>query len=178
MNWRVIVAVVVALLVGAGAGAFGEHQRLKDDSNKKTTSTTTKKKTTTTKKGTTKAAPVADFFGSKTTQACPALKEWNTAAVASYTAVYQKVPWATTKVKLTSQLDAMTSAFVGMERYANATGKTALAAQLAYQAKSKTALAAAPSSAEYLKTTKVFNTAQVKQGGAALTASVKKCGTA
>ena len=145
-NWRVIVAVVVALLVGAGAGVLGEHQRLKDDSNKKSTSSS--KKTTTTKKGTskttTKKPAVADFFGSKTTQACPALKDWNVAAVASYTALYEKVPWATTKVKLSGELDAMTTAFVAMEGYANATGKTALAAQIAYQSKSKTALAGVP----------------------------------
>ncbi len=177
MNWRVIVAVVVALLVGAGAGALGEHQRLKDDSNKKSTSTTAKKKTTTTKKGTSNTA-VADLFGSKTTQACPALKNWNAAAVASYTALYQKAPWATTKVKVTAELDAMTAAFVAMKPYANAAGKTELATQIAYQAKARTALLAAPSSTDYLKATKLLNTTQVKQGGAAFSAATKKCGTA
>lgn len=168
MNWRVVVAVVVALFIGAGAGALGEHQRLKHDSNTKSSSSKT----------TTALAPVADWFGTGRPAACPALKSWNTAVVASYLALYQKVPWATTKVKLITDLDAGTAAFVAMERYANAAGKTELAAQIAYQAKAKTALVAAPSSAEYLKATKLLNTAKVKQGRAVMSAAAKKCGTA
>jgi hypothetical protein len=171
MNWRVVVAVVVALLLGVGAGALGEHERLKHDSNKKSESSS--KTTTTTKKKGTSTPVAADWFGSRQTAACPALKEWNNAAVAQYEALFK--PWSSSQSVFVAQIDVTNAAYRKLVPLATAAGKTELAFLLTYQQSIRAAVLKASSASVYLGAQGKLQTARVKNDTASVAQSAHRC---
>jgi len=89
-NSQMVIAVVVAFVLGAGAGFFVELQRLKNKTHKAAPP---------------KTATAARWFATPT-KACPALKSWEATATASYVALLKKTPWPTTRTALLAQTTA------------------------------------------------------------------------
>jgi hypothetical protein len=166
MNWRIVVAVIVAFVVGAAGGGFAEHQRVKNErSNNSARSTST-----------TAAAP--NWFGSKKASACPELQRWRTAlGVASYTAV-SKGPWANVRAKLLTQRAAMQSAYRALVPLAGAPGKVQLEFLVAYETQVTTALKAAASAAAYAKTPAAKSSPRVKHDVGILLTTATSCAKA
>jgi hypothetical protein len=164
MNWRIVVAVVVAFVVGAAGGGFAEHQRIKNER-----SNNSAKNTSTT-------APGVNWFGSKKATACPELQRWRTAlGVATYTAA-SKGPWANVRAKLLTQRAAMQSAYRAMVPLANEPGKVQMNFLIAYEGQLTAALKAAASAADYAKTPAAKSSARVKHDLEILVKTATTCG--
>jgi hypothetical protein len=118
--WRAIVAVTIALVLGAGVGVLVEHQRALDKSNAKPIAQTAATTTTT-------EAPLPDWFGSRASEACPALAWWNgTFGRAVYIMLPQKKPWASKRTALLPLVDVREAAYRSLLPLANADGKKEL----------------------------------------------------
>ena len=166
MNWRVIVAVVVAFVVGIGAGGLVEHERLKHKSNSSASGS---------KKGTPTTVSTAAWFGSRASTACPALKSWSASAVASYQALYTKTPWKTKQATLLKQIDAAGSAYKAMVPIATPAGKAQLQFLVGHQTQLSAAVQKATSEAAYLKAQQALNTARVKHDIAIVSQAANRC---
>jgi hypothetical protein len=161
MNWKIIVAVVVAFGVGGAAGTFAEHERVKND--KPATQATT--------------AANADWFGTRATAACPALKRWNASAVATYKALGQKT-WKDASAALATQITATRNAYRALAPVANAAGKVELRILLAHQNKLTAALKEASSVSTYLAAQKKVTPARVTRDVAIVGRAAQRCSTA
>jgi hypothetical protein len=154
-----IIAVVVAFALGAGAGGFAEHERLK---NTKHTAAAPK------------AAAGAGWFA-RPAAACPALKSWETASASAYVAILKKAPWTTTRTTLLAQQTAATAAMKTLLKYAKPKGKTGLNFLIAHQTKTTAALQHASSQADYSKADTALASAVVKRDNAILARAAGNC---
>jgi hypothetical protein len=178
INWRVIVAVVVAFVVGIGAGGIAEHQRLKNKSNKSASASKSKTKTTTkaTTKTTAKPVTTADWFGTHGAQACPALKRVDAAGTAAFKAIYSSAPLDSRRTILAASAGTIGTAYTSLVPLANAPGKPMLQFLANYQGRLKTAAQAAPSLTAYLTAQKALDSPQLKQSAAPLNLAHTRCG--
>jgi hypothetical protein len=167
LNAKVIIAVVVAFVLGVGAGGLVEHQRLKNKSNKAASSSTTTAHT---------GAAVRWF--SPSTKACPGLKKFETSAVTAYGTLLKKSPWATTKAALLTQATATTSELKGLVPFASPAGKVGLNYLIARQAKTTSALQKAASLTDYQKAIQALTPPQVRTDNLIIKRSVTGCGGA
>jgi hypothetical protein len=164
MNWRIVVAVVVAFVVGGAGGAFAEHERTLHDSSNKTATGTTR---------TTVAN--ANWFGSRAKAACPALKRWNASATAAYIALVAKTPWTATRTKLVQGRSATTAAYRALLAVAIPQGKVELRFLIAYQSRLGAALRKSSSVAGYLKSQRALASARVNRDVAILSRAAGSC---
>jgi hypothetical protein len=162
MSWRVIVAIGLAFVVGAGAGALVEHQRVKDDKTAAAPTTTT-------------TVPTADWFGSNRASACPALKRWQASAVAGYTAIARSKQWTTTRTEVAKQVSAGSAAYRDMITLANPTGKPELQYLLSHQDQLSTAAKNSTSLQEYETAQAAQTPARVKTDLTVVSQAVKGC---
>ena len=120
-NWRVIVAVVVAFIVGGAAGALAEHAHVQSD------------KTDSSAAATTTTVPTADWFGTQKSAACPTLTKWYTAIGKVAYLAPGKGTWTTTRAQLLQQDSTISAAYQALLSNANALGQPEIQALAAYQ---------------------------------------------
>lgn len=107
-----MIAVVVAVVLGIGTGAFAEHTRLKNDVHKTAAPTT---------------RPTATgWFGAKAQAACPGLKRWNADAVAAYVALVKKEDWDAVRKELSPHVPSSQAALRSLIPFATPEGKAEL----------------------------------------------------
>ena len=168
-KWRMVLAVVVALVVGAGAGAYGEHLHVKHSSTTKKTATAT----------TTKAGHVpTNLFGAKAKTACPGLKAVSASQVAAYKAIYTKTAWKTTSAALVKQYGTTAKAYTALMPFATPAGKPTLRFLASYQTRLSTAAGKATSLASFLKLAKAERTPRAVRGTAVVAQATTTCAAA
>jgi hypothetical protein len=166
MSWRLVLAVVVAFAIGGVLGTLVERERVKDD---KTASATTTTSTTSA------TIPAADWFGSNSTEACPALKQWQTSATAAYTALAKAGSWDANRAEVRQEIDAAKTAYGSLESLANAEGKAGLQRLIDQQDRLSSAAPSAATPAEYLQEQRTLTTPQVHSDVAAIAAAMTVC---
>jgi hypothetical protein len=167
-KWRVVLAVVVVFVVGAGAGALGEHARLKRSSNKKSTTTPT----------TSRTVP-ADLFGAKAKQACPTLKQLSASEVAAYKALYAKTPWKTSSAALVTQYRVTAKAYRTLMAFApSPAGKATLRFLAGYATRLGNAVGKATSVATFVKASKAQQSPRSVRGTKVVARAVTTCAAA
>jgi hypothetical protein len=164
MNWRIVVAIVVAFVVGAGAGGLAEHERV-NSSNK---SAATKPTTTT-------IPPTVWFADVK--PACPALLRLSSTASAQFSTLATTPAWAAARVALLADLKATGDAYRALVPVATAPGKAALRFLLSAQLEEGAAVQNATSWPAYLKARKTPHAALRAKEASAVVAYAKRCST-
>ena len=163
LNPQMIIAGVVVFALGAGSGFFVEHERLKNKTHTAAAASTTTPSTAT-----------AAWFA-QPAAACPALKSWETAALASFAALAKKAPWPTTQAALVAQTTASTAAMKTLLPLATPTGRARLTLLITRQNQTSAALKHATSLVGYQKTARPLNGPRVKSGNAILTRAATAC---
>jgi hypothetical protein len=174
MNWRVILAVVVALVVGAGGGALAEHQRLKNESNKPSASS--KDHTTGTAGTTSTTTPIAQLFGSNQTAACPTLTKWYGALSEEPFQLSSKGPWATTKVKVLALHAVITASYNSLLKLATPSAKADIQDLIRNETATASALTKAATAADFANAQKKLVSASVTRNAQLLIRAEKTCG--
>ena len=166
MNWRIVLAVVVAFVLGVGAGGLAEHQHAKAKSDKKSTSSTTAKG-----KG-------VNWFGKNQAAACPTLNQWKGAVSASYLALLKKSAWPATQTELTKQSGVVVTSYRALLPKATKPGRVQLNALIAYQTVLTAAIKKATSVTAYTTAQKAALTPRVRGATTLLTRMQARCATA
>lgn len=161
-NWRVIVAVVVAFIVGGAAGALAEHVRVENDKTSSSAASTT-------------TVPTADWFGTQKSAACPTLTKWYTAIGKVAYLAPSKGPWTTTRAQLLQQDSTISAAYQSLLSNANALGQPEIQALAAYQGRTRAALQSASSAAAFSASLKALGTPQVTNALAVIAQTAKSC---
>jgi hypothetical protein len=118
VNWRVIVVLIVALVLGVGVGGIVEHQRSVNDSN----ANPSERVTTTTK------PKVSIWFGTRGSSACPALQKWNLAfGEVAYAVLARTADWdSVIRPAFLNFNSTAETTYRSLLEFANAAGKTEL----------------------------------------------------
>jgi hypothetical protein len=175
MNWRIVVAIVVAFVVGAGAGGLAEHERVNSSNKSSATkhpTTTVRKSTPTTRKPAKKVPPV---WFTDTKAACPALLRLSLTTSAQYSTLATTPAWASAQVALLADLKATGDAYRALVPVATAPGKVALKFLLADQLEEGAAVRNATSWPTYLRGRKTPNAALRAKEATAVVAYAKRC---
>jgi hypothetical protein len=165
-KWRAIIALVVAFVLGVGAGGLVEHQRAKSKSDKKSTSPTTGGKAT---------AVGARWFPNPPAAACPDILKWQAAGATAYADLLKKQPWPATQTALEAQSATTTTELKALLHHANKTGRRGLNILLRRETKNLAALKAAKDLNAYVAATKPLATPLVKRGNAVMGKAKTAC---
>jgi hypothetical protein len=128
-----IVAVVVALALGAAVGVYVEHDKAKDESNEASPVSTT-----------------STWFGDQTKAACPGIQQWNTAlGKAVYVVLVKGQSWESTRTALLPLMVQIESAYSRLLPDANAAGGAELQFLLASAVRSRSLIQQSASAEAY-----------------------------
>ena len=162
MNWRIIAAVVVAFIVGAGAGVLAEHAHVQND------------KTSGSASATTTTVPTADWFGTQKSSACPDLMKWyNVVAKAAYSA--GRGPWPAARAALLQQASTVAAAFEALLPVADTAGKSEMEFLIVYQNRLTAALQSSTSAASYAASQRALASDRLSTDAATLVATARTC---
>jgi hypothetical protein len=156
MKWKIVAGVAIAFVIGVAGGAFAEHERVKRD---RTDSTTTNAATT-------------NWFGNRKAAACPVLKSWNAAVLASVVAV-SGGKWS--RSALEKQAATISTSYRSLVRIANPAGKAELGILIKYQNQATAALKEASSAAAYASAQKKLGSPRVSRAISFLLRTAKAC---
>jgi hypothetical protein len=168
MNWRVVVTVIVAFVIGAGGGAVAEHVRLKNASDKPGA-------TATTSAGNNANPAANDWFGAKATQACPALKNWTAAGAASGKAFRMTGAWTAKRAALVAAIKDAGAAYSALEPFANPAGKAELQFLVAHQEAVNNAVAKASSLPVFDQARKKLQSPRAQRDFAIVGVAARRC---
>ena len=161
MKSRVVFAAIVAFVVGAGAGGLGEHVRLRQSSDTAVTTLVT--------------GETGDWYGSRATAACPALKRWAASVAATVEVSARPTVWAKKRAELAAPVDASGAAYQALLPLATPAGKAELGFLLAYQKQMSAALHTAASSEVYSKAQKALLSARLTRDLAIVAQGAQAC---
>ena len=177
--WHAVLAVVVALGLGFGAGAYVEHVRARNASDaKRTTSEPPVGVVTTTTAAPSNGSPV-DWFGTHLTQACPAIRAWYQAlGTGAYYEAHRSAPWATAQRALQQGNDKAIAAIALLIPVANAEGKAQLYVLGVSLGRSAALLKRSTSAAEFWDGQQPLTSERLNRAIASLVQIEQNCGSA
>jgi hypothetical protein len=169
-SWQTIftvLAVIVALVLGAAVGSVAEHKRLQNKT--KAQATLPAASTTTT--------PIStiDWFGNNATAACPGLLKWYGAVGAIASAMKRKVPWAATRAKFRQEVGISQAAFRSLIPLVNPAGKVELAFLATSLDRTNALLNGSASQTAFLAAQKAATSAQVIHDTGVVLLAAKSC---
>jgi hypothetical protein len=165
-SWRVIVGVVVALVLGAGVGAFAEHKRALDKSNAVDAPSASKPST-----------PTASPWFAATSTACPGIQQWYSGlGKAVYLVISKHGAWPSTQQAIVPPMKEMETGYSALLPQANAAGKLELQFLLTSAQGSREALQQSPSEAAFFQSLgSGGQTARLQADFAIMLQAVKSC---